>query len=59
MAKAAQKATAISLRTGSAFFWPQYWLASTTMPLLMPKTNCWRMNWIWFTAATPERAVSE
>ena len=44
MASAAQKATAISLRTGSVFFRPQYWLASTTIPLLIPKMSCWRMN---------------
>ncbi len=39
-------------------FWPQYWLPSTIMPLLMPYTSCCSTNWIWFTAATPDSALS-
>ena len=41
---APQKAIAVSLRMGAVCCLPQYWLASTIMPLVKPNTSCWRMN---------------
>lgn len=30
---------------GPVRFCPQYWAASTTMPMPIPAAICWRVNW--------------
>jgi len=43
---------------GPVCFFPQYWLQKITRPSPMAVRSCWKINWIWFTAATPERETS-